>query len=208
MGGKIKVIKKFAEKHPTSQVSLDQLTQYAIGNKTPDIIEPIYTLLSQSLKKSPAGIELASRIKGMRSSDIGDDAPIFTLPDTNGHDVSLSDFKGKYVLIDFWATWCSPCMAEMPNVAKAYSQYKDKGLEIIGVSLDRPDSKSLWLKVIKRDHLDWIQLSDLNWWNSKAALLYNINSVPANFLIDPKGKIIAKNVRGEALQSKLAELIK
>jgi peroxiredoxin len=130
-------------------------------------------------------------------------APAFTLPDTSGHNVSLAEFKGKYVLIDFWATWCGPCMAEMPNVRKAYEKYKASGFEIIGVSLDRPDSKEKWKKVIVRDHLAWTHVSDLNWWNSKAALAYNINSVPANFLIDPNGKIIGKNLRGEALQDKL-----
>jgi peroxiredoxin len=208
MGGKIGVIGRFIEKHPASQVGLDQLEQYAIGNKTPDILDPLYEKLTPGLRKSPIGVEVASRIKGMRSSDVGDEAPLFTLPDTSGHKVSLADYRGKYVLIDFWATWCSPCMAEMPNVVKAYNQYKDKGFEIIGVSLDRPDSKELWKQVIRRDHLDWKQVSDLNWWNSKAALVYNVNSVPANFLIDPKGKIIAKNLRGEVLQNRLTELFK
>ncbi len=207
MPGKIKVIRNFIEVHPSSPVSLEQLDQYAIGNKAPGILDSLYRKLSQDLKASAKGIELASRIKGMRSTEVGDRAPVFTLPDTNGNNVSLSDFKGKYVLVDFWATWCSPCMAEMPNVAKAYSQYKDKGFEIIGVSLDRPDSKEQWKEVIKRDHLDWKQVSDLNWWNSKAAIAYNINSVPANFLIGPDGKIIAKNLRGDALQTKLAELL-
>ncbi|ANI88657.1 hypothetical protein A9P82_04765 [Arachidicoccus ginsenosidimutans] len=208
MPGKIKVIQKFIAKHPASLVSLEQLDQYAIGNKTPDILDSLYNNLSDELKSSPKGIELASRIKGMRSTNIGDSAPVFTLPDTNGHNVSLADFKGKYVLVDFWATWCGPCMAEMPNVKSAYNEYKNKGFEIIGVSLDRPDSKAKWKEVIQRDHLDWKQVSDLNWWNSKAALSYNVNSVPANFLIDPNGKIIAKNLRGEALQDKLKEIFK
>jgi peroxiredoxin len=206
MGGKIGIIKKFVEKHPRSQVSVDQLNQYAIGNKMPDVLDPIYAKLSPQLQKSPAGVELGLRIKGMRSADVGDNAPMFSLPDTSGHNVSLADFKGKYILIDFWATWCGPCMAEMPNVKKAYDQYKDKGFGIIGVSLDRPDSQELWKKVISRDQLAWIQVSDLKWWNSKAALAYNVNSVPANFLVDPQGKIIAKNLRGEALQKKLGEL--
>jgi alkyl hydroperoxide reductase subunit AhpC len=98
-------------------------------------------------------------------------------------------------------------MAEMPNLVKAYSTYKEKNFEILGVSLDRPDSKALWLKVIKRDNLSWPQVSDLKWWNSMPALLYNISSVPANFLLDPQGKIIATNLRGEELQKKLAEIL-
>ena len=206
MSGKIGVIQKFVERHPGSQVSVDQLNQYAIGNKTPDLLEPLFAKLSPALQGSPAGILLASRIRGMRSADIGDNAPNFTLSDTSGRDISLADFKGKYVLIDFWATWCGPCMAEMPNVVKAYSQYKNKGFEIIGVSLDRPDSKAKWLEVIKRDHLDWVHVSDLKWWNSKAALAYYVNAVPANFLVDPQGRIIAKNLRGEDLQKKLVEI--
>ncbi len=208
MPGKIKVIQRFVEAHPASKVGVDQLEQYAIGNNTPGILDSVYHLLTPALQRSPKGLELASRIKGMRSTDVGDNAPGFTLPDTSGRDVSLSDFKGKYILVDFWATWCGPCMAEMPNVIKAYNGYKAKGFEIVGVSLDRPDSKEKWKTTIRRDQLTWKQVSDLNWWNSKAALAYNVNSVPANFLIDPQGKIIAKKLRGEALQNKLAEIFK
>jgi peroxiredoxin len=204
---KVAVLRKFILAHPGSKVGLDQLTQYAIKSSKPDIVEPLLHALKPVLRDSKGGQELALRIQGMRTA-IGSEAPSFTLPDTQGHNVSLTDFRGKYVLIDFWATWCGPCMEEMPNVARAFHQYKDKNFTIVGVSLDRPDSKDKWLNVIDRDHLDWIQVSDLNFWNSKAALAYNINSVPANFLIGPDGKIVARNLRGEALQTKLAELFK
>ena len=205
-GIKLQAIRTFIGEHPASPVSLYVLDQYCIGNKQPGIEQQLYDQIDPSLRQSAAGVQLSARIKGMDAGAIGAAAPAVILPDTAGKRVSLSDFKGKYVLIDFWATWCEPCMEEMPNVAKAYHTYKDKDFVVLGISLDRPDSEELWKKVIRRDTLDWPQVSDLKWWNSKAALDYNINGVPANFLVDPSGKIIAKNLRGEALQAKLKEL--
>lgn len=203
---KLKVITSFISKHPASPVSVYILDQYCIANAQPGIEQELYNKLAPMQQRTPDGVQLAARIKGMDAGAIGAIAPAINLPDTTGKQVSLADYRGKYVLIDFWATWCEPCMAEMPNVAKAYHTYKDKNFVVLGVSLDRPDSKLLWEKTIKRDTLDWPQVSDLKWWNSRAALDYNINGVPANFLVDPSGKIIAKNLRGEALQKKLSEL--
>ncbi len=203
---KLNILRKFIKEHPNSLLSIYQLNIYASKTSDPFPLDSLYKQLSPAMKKTTAGTELASRIRGMYSGKVGDTALQFTLPDTNGKMVSLSDFKGKYVLLDFWATWCGPCIAEMPNVSSAYQKYKDKNFTIIGVSLDRPDSKKKWLDMIQKENFNWIQLSDLNFWNSKAALLYNVNSVPANFLIDPQGKIIAKNLRGDALKVRLESI--
>ncbi|HTJ13728.1 MAG TPA: redoxin domain-containing protein [Dinghuibacter sp.] len=205
-GEKLSILRRFVPRHPSSKVSLDQLNQYSIRNAVPGALDTLYHQLSPGLRQSETGVQLADRIQGMRGGAIGTPAPLFTLPDTAGRDFSLTSVRGKYVLVDFWATWCGPCMEEMPNVAKAYHQFRDKGFTVVGVSLDMTNFKEKWKEVIRREHMDWIQVSDLKFWNSKAALAYYVNSVPANFLLDPKGNIIAKNLRGDKLQAKLAEV--
>lgn len=142
-----------------------------------------------------------------KNTAIGAQAMDFTQLDQNGKPVKLSDFRGKYVLIDFWASWCGPCRDENPNLVEAYNRFKDKNFTVLGVSLDRPDGKEAWLKAIKDDKLAWTQVSDLKFWNNEVAKQYGIQSIPANFLIDPDGKIIAKGLRGDDLQLKLAELL-
>jgi peroxiredoxin len=122
--------------------------------------------------------------------------------------VSLSSFKGKYVLVDFWASWCGPCRQENPNVVKAFNKFKDKNFTILGVSLDRPNAKDRWLKAIHDDGLAWNHVSDLKYWDNEVAKLYGIRAIPQNLLLDPQGKIIARNLNGEALDKKLEEVIK
>lgn len=148
------------------------------------IISLVETIEAQNIKSSPYGI--------------GDTAPDFTLPDTEGKELSLSSTRGKVVLLDFWAAWCPPCRQESPNLVKAYKKYHDSGLEIFQVSLDQ--TREAWLKGIKDDKLDeWIHVSDLKYWESMVVELYKFSSIPANFLLDPEGRIIAKDLRGDDL---------
>lgn len=137
---------------------------------------------------------------------IGLPAPEIDLPDPDGKNIKLSSLRGKYVLIDFWASWCSPCRKESPNMVKLHDKYKDKGFEIYSVSLDK--SKDSWITAIKADNLGWTHVSDLKYWNSEAAREYNVNSVPYTVLIDKEGIIIAKGLRGEALEKKVSEYLK
>ena len=141
---------------------------------------------------------------------VGQQAPEIVLPDVNGKMISLSSFKGKYVLVDFWASWCMPCRRENPNVVKAFNRFRNKNFTILGVSLDKPGEKDKWINAIMQDHLTWTQVSDLKEWESVVVPIYDFNEtgIPFNVLVDPTGKIIAQRLRGEALEAKLEEVLK
>ena len=173
---------------------------------------PLYELkatrakISSELAGCPYVKDLDGIIKQLENVQIGKVAPEFSLPDTAGVSVSLSDFRGKYVLLDFWASWCPPCRRENPNVVKAFNEYKDKNFTIVGISLDKDKSK--WMKAIADDNLAWTHLSDLKYWDSEIPALYGVRGIPANVLLDPDGVIVAKNITGEDLHKKLKEVIK
>lgn len=174
---------------------------------TPDEQEAILNKLSPAATHNKVADALRYTIRTQRLTGIGRTAPDFTQNDTAGKPVSLQSFRGKYVLLDFWASWCAPCRRENPNVVKAFNQYKDKGFTVLGVSLDQAGKKEAWLKAIHDDGLTWTHVSDLQYWNSAAAKLYDVKAVPANFLLGPDGAILAKNLRGEALDKTLDSLL-
>ncbi|MFZ1534658.1 MAG: TlpA disulfide reductase family protein [Chitinophagaceae bacterium] len=164
-------------------------------------------IIDELAAKFPAHTRLAE-IKKSLAGLVGSPAPEITLPDPNGTPVKLSSFRGKYVLVDFWASWCKPCRQENPNVVKAFNRFKDKNFAILGVSLDRPGQKDDWTNAIMQDKLTWTHVSDLMYWNSPIVPLYNISGIPYNVLVDPEGKIIGEKLFGEALEEKLAEVLK
>ena len=204
------VIPALIKQYGSSPVGLYLLNNY-FSTASMDTMEiaPLYRLLSPEVQKLPLGKILGEGIDKIRrlGQMVGRVAPDFVQPDVEGKPVSLSSFRGKYVLLDFWASWCHPCREESPYLVKAYNQFKGSNFTIVSVSIDRLDYKDKWLEAIKKDGLSWTQLSELGYPN-RAAELYNVIGIPQNFLINPEGKIIAANLRGEELIPALSSFLK
>jgi len=201
----ISVLENFIRTKPNSYLSLLALSSLGPVVDVSEL-EPLYNSLGQNLKDMESGRGIKKSIDALKPTALGAVAPDFTQNDVNGAPVSLSSFRGKYVLVDFWASWCGPCRQENPNLVKAYNKFKSKNFTVLGVSLDKQEGKADWLAAIKSDGLAWTQVSDLGFWNNKAALLYSVQSIPHNFLLDPSGKIIAKDLRGSDLDTKLTAI--
>jgi peroxiredoxin len=199
--------KQFIQRHPQSRVSLDVLQQYSGPSLDPAEVGPLFENLALAVRQSTTGQRYAARLAKARQLMVGALAPDFTQNDPNGRPVKLSDFRGQYVLLDFWASWCKPCREENPNVVANYNQYKNHRFTVLGVSLDRPTGREAWLKAIDADHLTWTHVSDLKFWQNEVAQRYDVQSVPQNLLIDPEGRIVAKNIRGENLGQTLARVL-
>ncbi|MCX2584437.1 TlpA disulfide reductase family protein [Pedobacter sp. MR22-3] len=204
------VCKNWVMQHPATPVSLLPLRWFA-GSVIHDPfgVDSVYNHLTKSVKSLPSAIDIKRRIDNVKRSAIGNEAPLFMMADTAGKPVSLEAYRGSYVLLDFWASWCAPCRRENPNIIANFNKYHSRNFMVISVSLDNQGTKSAWLKAIINDKLEkWPHLSDLKGFNSAAALLYGVQAVPQNFLIDPSGKIIGKNLFGSELTQKLEQVLK
>lgn len=205
---KQQVYRAFLVETPNTPISPYVLQEYAGWDIDPKQVEPLYNALARYEKQYPSMIELKQNLDMAKLTQVGSMAMEFTQNDTSGNPIALSSFRGKYVLIDFWASWCGPCRAENPNVVKAFQQYQSKNFTVLGISLDRPGQKDKWMKAIHDDGLTWTQVSDLKFWGNAVAVQYGIRAIPQNLLIDPNGTIVAKSLRGEKLTSVLGNLLR
>lgn len=202
----IELQKKYIRENPNSTFSLRALSEIINVYEDVSIPKALFDGLSPELRQSKQGKSFQEQLDRRMLAQVGDEATEIALPDQDGRIVRLSDYKGKYVLVDFWASWCGPCRQESPFLVELYKKYKSKNFEIIGISLDK--QRDAWLKAVADDQLSWVHLSDLKAWGTEAVKNYGIVGIPQNFLISPDGKIVAKNLRGDHLEKTLLEFIK
>jgi peroxiredoxin len=202
----ITVLTDFIDNKRSSFISPLAIYRIHQLNSDADMMERLFSLLTPEVKSSSIGNYIAQQITDSKKDPMGKVIPDFELPDVNGNMVNIKSFRGKFVLVDFWASWCGPCRGENPNVVTAYNKYKDRNFTVLGISLDK--SKDPWLEAIKKDGLVWQHISDLKGWSNAVAQQFGIQSIPQNFLLDPSGVVIGKNLRGEDLEQKLESVIK
>ncbi len=199
--------KKMIRENPNAYVSLLVLTDMqSMGASTSEVKE-YYELISDKLKQTELAKNLKTELDKRSAVEIGSKAPEFSGPNPDGEELALSELLGKVTLIDFWAAWCKPCRVENPNIVRVYEKYHDQGFNIVGVSLDREDQRERWLQAIKEDNLTWPQISNLQYWQEPIAQLYGVRAIPAAFLLDENGVIVARDLRGENLENKVKEML-
>ncbi len=202
----MQLISQFVAKHTNSYITPLAVLRYNQIADDPVKAEELFNSLTPEVRSSSMSVYIAKMIADSKTIGTGSILADFTQADTSGKPVSLSSLRGKYVLVDFWASWCGPCRAENPNLVAAYNKYKSKNFTVIGVSLDK--AKPSWIDAINMDGLTWTQVSDLQGWANAVAQQFQIQSIPQNYLLDPEGKIVGKNLRGAALERKLAKILK
>ncbi|SRX75849.1 TlpA disulfide reductase family protein [Aequorivita antarctica] len=208
IGEEIEYKKQFLNEHNNTIFSVMLISDMA-GRKEITAAEASAYVekLDPKVASSQLAQDLKNNLDSLKKADVGSAAPDFSAPTPTGETMSLKDAMGKYTIIDFWASWCKPCRMENPNVVNVYNKYHDKGLNIISVSLDKAEQKDKWIQAIKDDKMDWYHVSNLQFWQDPIAKQYNVRSIPATFLLDENGMIIDKDLRGAALEAKIATLL-
>jgi peroxiredoxin len=203
----LEVKKRMVKENPDAYVSALIITDMQSVGATSAELREYYDMLADDVKRTPMAAMLKTNLDKVSAVEIGSQAPKFSGPNPDGEEIALEDAMGKVTLIDFWAAWCRPCRVENPNIVKVYEKYHDKGFNVIGISLDRENQRDRWLQAIKDDNLTWTQISNLQFWDEPIAQLYGVRAIPAAFILDENGVIVAKNVRGEALEKTVKKLL-